>query len=176
MPGAKQIGARVQRVEDPKFILGRAQYVGDVARPNMAHLCFVRSRHADARIRRIDVSRARKAPGVLGVWTGQDTRERLRPYKPRILTDVAKSFKMSAWPLVAFDTARYVGDILVVIAAESRYLAEDAVELVEVDYEPLEAVVDVERAMRSGSPLVREEWGDNVMDVARYEAGDVDAA
>ncbi len=176
MAGAKYIGARVQRLEDPKFIRGRARYVGDLQRVNMVHLCFVRSRHAHARIRGIDLSRARSAPGVVGIWTGADTRERLGLMTPLINSELATTFKISPMPPMAFDKVRLVGDVVAVVAAEDRYLAEDAVDLIDVDYEPLEAVVDAEEAMRPGAPLVWDEWGDNIMDVGRNQTGDVDAA
>lgn len=176
MAVAKYIGARVQRVEDPKFIRGSGQYVGDMALPRMVQLAFIRSQHAHARIKKIDTARARQVPGVVGIWTGEDTKDKLDPIRPAILTDVVPRFKPCAWYPVTFDKARFVGDILGVIAADSRYIAEDALELVEIDYEELEPVADVERAMTSGGPLVHEEWGDNIMERVEHSAGDVDGA
>src|SRR5436309_1132498 len=176
MPAGKYIGARVQRVEDPKFIRGKGQYVGGMVQPGMVHVAFIRSKHAHARIKSIDVSRARKLPGVVGVWTGKDTKDRFEPIRPAILTDVVPRFKPCAWYPMTFDKARFVGDILGVVAAESRYVAEDALELIDIDFEELDPVADPERALEGGGPLVHEEWGDNVMEHVGHTAGDVDRA
>jgi carbon-monoxide dehydrogenase large subunit len=176
MPAGKLIGARVQRVEDPKFIRGKGDYVGGMVLSGMVHLAFIRSRHAHARIRHVDAKRARNLPGVIGVWTGSDTKGVLDPIRPAILQDVVPRFKACEWHPVSFDKARFVGDILGVVAADSRYLAEDAVELVELDLEELEPVADPEKALDAGGPLVHEEWGDNVMEYVEHRAGDVDEA
>ena len=176
MPAAKYIGARIQRVEDPKFLRGTGEYVGDMLLPRMVHLAFIRSRHAHARIKKVDTTQARSLPGVVGIWTGQDSKDELDPIRPAILTDVVPTFKALAWYPMSFDKARFVGDILGVVAADSRYVAEDAVDLVEVDYEELDPVTDPERAMQPGSPLVHDEWGDNIMDHVAHSSGDVDGA
>ncbi|HTY56144.1 MAG TPA: xanthine dehydrogenase family protein molybdopterin-binding subunit [Candidatus Binataceae bacterium] len=176
MPAGRFIGARLPRVEDPKFVRGTANYVGGIVLPGMVHLAFVRSRYAHARIRNVDVSKAKSLPGVVGVWTGQDTRDQIEPLRCIVNTNIVRNFKASDIHVVKFDKARYVGEILAVVAAESRYIAEDAVELIDVDYEELEPVFDVEKAMTKESPLLHEEWGDNIMDSAAHEIGKVDAA
>lgn len=176
MPAGKYIGARVQRVEDPKFVRGRGKYVDTMVLPDMVHLCFIRSEHAHARIKAIHVERARQLPGVVGIWTGKDTRDQLEPIRPAILSEVVPRFKACEWHPITFDKARFVGDILGVIAAESRYIAEDALELIDLELEELEPVSDPERALQPGGTLVHEEWGDNVMEHVQHGAGDVDKA
>ncbi len=173
MPAGKYIGARVQRVEDPRFIRGRAKYLDTLMLPGMVHLCFIRSKHAHARIKRIDTARARALPGVAGVWTGLETRDQFEPIRPAILTNVVPRFKACAWYPMTFDKARFVGDILGVVAADSRYLAEDAVELVDIELEELPPVADPEKALQGGGALVHDEWGDNVMEHIEHSAGDV---
>ena len=176
MPGAKYIGARVQRVEDPKFIRGTGQYVGDMKLPRMVHLAFLRSQHAHARIKRIDVAQARQLPSVLGVWTGQDTKDQLDPLRPSVDRAVLVNYRPSVWHAMTFDKARFVGDILGVVAAEDRYVAEDAVDLIEIEMEELEAVVDTESAMRGEGALIHDDWKNNIMDFLERSEGDVDGA
>ena len=175
MAGAKYVGARVRRVEDPKFILGNSEYVADIKLRGTVELAFIRSHHAHARIRKIDVDRARRLPGVVGVWTGQDTKDRMEPLKSLVRSDIAANYRVSVCHPITFDKARYVGDILGVVAAESRYAAEDALDLVEVEIEELEPVVDPEQAMKGG-PRVHEHWQDNVSNRLEHRAGDVDDA
>ena len=176
MPAGKYIGARVQRVEDPKFIRGKGQYVGGMVLPRMVHLAFIRSQHAHARIGNIDVTRARALPGVVGIWTGKDLKDRFEPIRPAIIPQVVPRFKACAWYPITWDKARFVGDILGVVAAESRYVAEDAVELVDIDYDELPIVSDPKKALEPGTALVHEEWGDNVMEHVEHSAGDVAGA
>ncbi len=171
----KMMGARVQRVEDPKFLCGRGEYVGDLTLPRMVELTFIRSQRAHARIVRIDVEQARRAPGVVGIWTGQDTREAVG-LMPNSASN-SPTFKLSRWHPLAVDKVRYVGETIGVIAAESRYMAEDALELVEIEYEDLEPVSDVDEARRAGAQaLVHEHWGDNILDHMAGEGGDVTGA
>ena len=167
------MGARVQRVEDPRFIRGSGQYVGDITLPRMAELTYIRSQHAHARIKRIDTQRARKMPGVLGVWTGEDTRQSVGLMPSAVRADRVPSFKQSTWHPLAVGKVRYVGETLGVIAAESRYVAEDALELVEIEYEEIDPVFDVEQALNDGGSLVHDEWGDNVLDHMAGDSGDV---
>ncbi len=176
MPAGKYIGARVQRVEDPKFLRGTADYVGGMVVPGMVHLALIRSRHAHGRIKKIDTTRARQLAGVVGIWTGADTRNLFDPIRPAILTKVVPRFKACEWYPITFDKARFVGDILGVVAAESRYIAEDALELVDIELEELEPVADVEKAVLPGAPLVHEEWGDNIMEHVEHSSGDVGGA
>src|SRR5208282_4584369 len=112
MPAGKYIGARVQRVEDPRFLRGTADYVGGMVVPGMVHLALIRSRHAHGRIKKIDTTRARQLPGVVGIWTGADTRNLFDPIRTAILTKVVPRFKPCEWYPISFDKARFVGDIL----------------------------------------------------------------
>ncbi|HZP41791.1 MAG TPA: xanthine dehydrogenase family protein molybdopterin-binding subunit [Candidatus Binatia bacterium] len=175
---AKMIGARVARVEDPRFLRGRASYVDDLKLPGTLHLAFVRSPHAHARIARIDGAAALALPGVRRVLTGADVADRIRPmgfpFRPEVFPPT--TFKQSKWPCLAVGKVRHVGEPVALVVAESRYLAEDAAELVQVEYDPLPAVVDPEQALAPGAPLVHEEFGDNLVITYAAETGDVEAA
>ncbi|HZP28212.1 MAG TPA: xanthine dehydrogenase family protein molybdopterin-binding subunit [Acidimicrobiia bacterium] len=173
---AKLVGARVKRVEDPRFLTGRGRYVGDLKLPRMAAMVVVRSLYAHARIRGIDAAAARRLPGVLAVFTGADLKERLRPLRADLDRVKNPSYKACDWYQVAWDKVRYVGDPVAIVIAEDPYTAEDAAALVEVDYEPLPALVDPEKAVAEKRVLVHEEWGDNVLCHTDFSTGDVDGA
>ena len=176
MAFAKLVGARVTRVEDARFLRGQARYVEGVRLPGMLHIAFVRSPHAHARVTAVDVSRAAAAPGVRRVFTGADIATALRPMGQPFREEVfpPSVFKQCIWPCLAIGKVRYVGEPVAAVLAESRYLAEDAAELVDVEYAVLPAVVDPEAALASGSALVHEEFGDNV--VMRVSGGSGDVA
>jgi len=175
MPTAQMFGARIQRVEDPRFLCGQAQYVEGIVLPNMLAMAFARSPHAHARILSIDASKALALPGVYRVLVGEEAKERCKPI--RVDWDFKLGqYKACDYPIIATEKVRFVGEIVAAVVATDRYVAEDAAELVEVDYEPLPAVADPERAIEEGAPLVHEEWGDNVMLTAKFEGGDVDQA
>ena len=158
------VGASVKRREDPRMITGTGQYVDDVRLVNMAYMAVLRSPHAHARIRSIDVEAARSAPGVLAVLTGADVKDRLGVVP--VAAQLPDMKVPKHYPL-AVDKVRFVGEPVAVIAAESRYQARDAVALIEVDYEPLPAVVDIEKAVQPGAPVIHEEVGQQ--DAARDE-------
>jgi carbon-monoxide dehydrogenase large subunit len=140
----------------------------------MVSAAFVQSPHAHARLRRVDASRAAALPGVVGVLTGEEAARRCRPWRG-ILTDYVGMKTPLQYPL-AVGKVRYVGEPVVAIAAVDRYVAEDACDLVEVEYEPLPAVVDPEAAMRPGAPLIDEDAGDNVIYRGGFDKGEVDRA
>lgn len=177
MAVAKMIGARVKRVEDPRFLLGKARYVEGMQLPGMLHVAFVRSAHAHARILRVDAGKAASLPGVRRIFTGADIGS-LRPMGQPFRTDVfpPSVFKQCVWPCLATGKVRYVGEPIAAVLAESRYLAEDAAEQVEVEYEPLGPVVDAEQALAPGAPLLHEEFGDNVVMKVGGGGGDADRA
>src|SRR5581483_8144619 len=127
---AKLVGARVKRVEDPRFLTGRGRYVGDLKLPRMAAMVVVRSLYAHARIRGIDAAAARRLPGVLAVFTGADLKERLRPLRADLDRVKNPSYKACDWYQVAWDKVRYVGDPVAIVIAEDPYTAEDAAALV----------------------------------------------
>ena len=172
----KLVGARVKRVEDPRFLLGKGNYVGDMTMPRMVEMAIVRSPHAHARITRIDTEKARRMPGVFAVVTGTDLRGKIRPIRAELNPEVNPNYKPCDWYALAWDKARHVGEPVAYVVAENRYIAEDAAEQVVVDWEPLEPVVDPERALKEPTSLVHDEWGDNVLNHTDYVCGDPDGA
>lgn len=169
----KLVGARVKRVEDPRFLAGKGAYVDDLRVVGLAHVAFVRSVYAHARIAAIDVAAARAVPGVVAIFTGNDLEPLVRPISA---PSRMKNYHATALPLLAAEKVRYVGEPVVAVVAESRYIAEDAVEKIEVEYDPLPAAVDPEKAAESGAPLLHEEAGSNVLLAREFARADVDAA
>lgn len=164
------IGQPIKRKEDPRLIQGISHYVDDLRLPGMLHVAFVRSVYAHAKLRGVDVSRAAKADGVVAVFTGADIAKDLGtiPVAGRI-----PGMKIPEKRALATEKVTHVGEPIAVIVATDRYRARDAVDLVEVDYEPLESVVDPEKALRKGSPVIHERWKDNVAFTWALEGGDV---
>ncbi|NJR13645.1 MAG: xanthine dehydrogenase family protein molybdopterin-binding subunit [Phyllobacteriaceae bacterium] len=164
--GMEGIGARVARKEDKRFITGAGRYTDDMVVPGMKHAVFVRSPHAHAAIKKINVKNAEKMPGVIGVLTG-----------PQIKGDGignlicgwmvhskdGSPMKMGAWSPLAVDTVRYVGDAVAVVVAETRNQAKDAAEAVEVTYKVLPAVVDAVDALKPGAPQLHPEAPNNLI-------------
>ena len=155
----KQIGESVRRFEDPRFLKGEGHYVANIELPNMAHVAILRSPHAHAKINSINTDKAAALDGVIAVYTGQD------------LIDSGVGSLISGWnvpdqnnpphfPLTA-DKARHVGDAVAALAAESAAIAEDALNLIEVDYEVLPAIVNPKAAMDEGAPQLHEEAPNN---------------
>jgi len=165
------VGAAVPRKEDARLLAGRGRYVDDLSRPGLLHAAMLRSPHAHARIVAIDTREAERLPGVAAVLTGADAARLSRPIRPLIPTPVP----LPDWCL-AVDRARFAGEPVAAVAAVDRATAEDALERIAVDYEPLPAVVDPEAALAPGAPLLYPELGTNVLwhDVLTY--GDVDGA
>ncbi len=159
-PGAaRYVGARVNRIEDARLLTGHGTFVDDISRPGMLHACFVRSDFPRAAIRGIDTAAAREQPGVRFVFTAAD----LNPgVKEQWHTSIGRASPETPRPPLAEDEVRFVGDPVALVVAETRALAEDAAELVEVDYEPLPAVVDYTQAETAGE-LVHEQHGSNVV-------------
>lgn len=167
------IGAPMRRVNDPKYITGRGQYVDDIRLPNELHLVLVRSPYAHADIAAIDVSKASAVPGVVAVVTGAEARAWLKPegaHEPLLPGRTLERYPVTP------DRARYVGDSVAAVFAESAAAAEDGAELVVVDYEPLPAVVRADDAMAGDAPVLHDGWEDNVAWHWSVEAGDVEAA
>jgi carbon-monoxide dehydrogenase large subunit len=161
----KFIGERVRRNEDARLLTGQALFVDDIEIPGMLHAAFMRSDYAHARITKIDVSAARERPGVVAVFTAADMGDDWEPGPPLVsppptVKDVTFFSRRQA-PLVK-DIIRHAGETLAVVIAESRYIAEDAVEDILVDYEPLPVVVDLEKALKPGSPLVHDDLESNL--------------
>ncbi|HEX9316898.1 MAG TPA: xanthine dehydrogenase family protein molybdopterin-binding subunit, partial [Actinomycetota bacterium] len=156
----RYVGGGVLRKEDQRLLTGQGRYVDDLAVAGMVWMAVVRSPYAHARITAVDVSEARKIPGVLAALSGEDLASDWAGPLPCVWP-VTEDIKMPPhWP-VAKDKVRYMGDAVAVVVATSRQLATDAAEAVQVDYEPLPAVTDVEAAMAEGAPLVHEDLGTN---------------
>ena len=168
-------GSGIRRREDPRLITGAATYTDDVTLPGTAHAAILRSPHAHARIGRIDTAAAAAAPGVLAVYTGRDTEGALNPL-PCAWIPPDSDVKAVAHPAIASEVVRYQGDAVAVVVAESRYQAEDALELIAVDYEPLPTVVHPERAMDAGAPQLHEDAPHNQAFHWVATGGDPDAA
>ncbi|MGH7393302.1 MAG: xanthine dehydrogenase family protein molybdopterin-binding subunit [Candidatus Rokuibacteriota bacterium] len=164
------VGARVKRPDDPRILTGRGRYVDDIALPRMVHAAFVRSPHAHARVVRVDVEAARRADGVVGVLTGAEAARACRPYRGVLLH--YKGMKTGAMQPLALDRVRCAGEPVVALAAVDRAAAEDAAQLVRVDYEPLPPVLDPDAALAPGAPLIHPELGDNLIYETRLSGGD----
>lgn len=157
-PAARYAGTRVPRVEDARLLTGHGTYVDDITRPGMLHACFVRSPFAHARINSIDTSAALTLPGVHAVFTAAD----LNPDVKEAWHAVAgKDMPDTPRPPLAEHEVKFVGDPVALVVAENRYVAEDAIELVDVDYDPLPAIADVTRAVDS-DVVVHAAYPDNV--------------
>jgi carbon-monoxide dehydrogenase large subunit len=167
----RTIGTSIQRVEDARILTGRGRYVDDVTLPGMLHAAFVRSPHAHARIKSLDASAARAMPGVTAVLTGADMQRLTNPMSIQMLP----GYKGPQFFPLATDMVRFVGDPVAIVVAENRYLAEDARDTIEVDYEPLTPVVTLEHALDPSRPAVFEELGTNVVFQDSHTYGDVDA-
>ena len=153
----KFVGERIKRREDPRLITGLGTYVDDVRIPGMLSAIIVRSPHAHAKINSIDLSAARKAPGVVAVMSGDDLKDKIGS-----LPCVAPAEHIPFHPVLALGKVRYVGEPVAVVVAADAYRAQDAADLIEVDYDPLDAVVDPEKAIAPGAPIIHEEFGTNV--------------
>jgi CO/xanthine dehydrogenase Mo-binding subunit len=166
-------GQRIKRREDPRLLAGKGRYVADLRVPGTAHAALLRSPHAHARIVQVDLDEARRAPGVLLAAAGRDLGPFARPL-PQVVPHPALR---SAMPMpLAVDRARFVGEAVAVVVAGDRYQAEDALERIRVEYDPLPAVVDPARALAQGAPVLHEALGDNLAARWSVRSADVDAA
>jgi aerobic carbon-monoxide dehydrogenase large subunit len=167
------IGSRTKRKEDVRLLRGIGKYVGDIQRPGMVHAVILRSTHAHAGILKIDATAALTVPGVLGVLTAADM-PGLKTIPMR--TGIIPGLERSQQTPIATTKVRYVGDPVAVLVADSRYLAEDALELIDVEYQPLGVVTDARRGMESGSPQLHDATLNNVAGNFQVNVGDIDAA
>ncbi|MDX1413307.1 MAG: xanthine dehydrogenase family protein molybdopterin-binding subunit [Candidatus Promineifilaceae bacterium] len=158
----KYTGQSVRRYEDPRFIQGRGKYVANLTLPNMAYLAIKRSPYAHARILNIDTSAAEALDGVVGVVTKDDMLAEDSPCGPLPCGWQVPDLKVPQNDVFQVDKVRHVGDRVVAVVAESPAIAQDALDLIEVDYEPLPAVVDARKAMDPGAPLVHDDVENNV--------------
>jgi aerobic carbon-monoxide dehydrogenase large subunit len=174
--GAKQFGARVARIEDPALLTGRARYVDDIRLPGVLHACFVRSPHPHARIDGIDAAAARAMPGVHAVLTADDMPGRLAtdPIPTPVPNPAITAMRTQL--ALARDEVCYVGEVVAVVIADNRYLAEDAAAAVSVVYEPLAAVSDCRDAVAPGAVRSHHDLTTNVAAFVPMSYGDVDRA
>jgi 2-furoyl-CoA dehydrogenase large subunit len=164
------IGSSAPSKEAPRHVAGRGRYVDDLVLPRMLHACVLRSPYAHARIASVRTA----APPVRGILTPQDIKTLSRPFKPgRYAAGLRVPIPEYA---TAIDKVRYVGEPVAMVAADSRAAAEDALELIEVEYEPLTAVGSPEAATADGAPLIYEELGSNIAWQGQVSYGDVDGA
>ncbi len=168
-------GERVTRNEDPRLLAGRGMYVDDIHLPGLLHAAFVRSPHAHARIVRIDTAAARALPGVVAVYASADLPEGIRGPLPRLIPHPALIHHKTQVALVG-TFVHHAGEPIAMVVAESRYLAEDGADLVEVEFEALPAAVDLEQAARPGSPTVHEDLETNVAAHHTQRVGNVEEA
>ena len=170
----RYIGQPSPRADAARLLQGRGRFVDDVTLPRMVHAAFVRSPHAHARILSIDTDDGRAMPGVVAIYTGADLAAHVTPYVG-VLTHMAGLRSAPQHPL-AIDVARWQGEPVVMVIATSRALAEDACELVMVDYDPLPAVLDTEGALAPDATLVHPDFKSNLAWERHVTAGDIDAA
>ena len=175
-------GSGIRRREDPRLITGSATYTHDIVLPGMVHAAMLRSSHAHARITRIDTEKAKTAPGVVAVYTGADIEGALQPVPCAWLLPDSQ-LRVAPYPCIATDTVRYTGDIVAVVVAETPYQAYDALDLIEVDYEPLPTVTDPEKAAGADAPQLhaKDINGDDISGNQAFHwtvagGGDLDAA
>jgi carbon-monoxide dehydrogenase large subunit len=173
------IGQRIKRNEDPRLLTGQALFVDDVDLPGMLHAAFLRSDYAHARLRSIDASAARRRPGVVAVYTAEDMGSAWRHGPPLVVpppTIQEILFHTRTQVSLVKDKVRHAGEALAVVIADNRYIAEDALEDIQVDLEPLGAVIDLEQALEPGAPLVHDDLDSNLAAHLVQDKGDYAAA
>lgn len=174
----RYFGQRLIRNEDPVLLTGQALFTDDVHLPGMLHVAFKRSDYAHARIRRIDVGAARQRPGVVAVYTAADLGAYWKPGPLLVPPPPVEGavFNVRTQVPLARDKVRHVGEPIVMVVAENRYIAEDALEDIIVEYEPLPAVVDLEKALAPDAPLIHEDLDQNLAAHIIQRKGDYEAA
>jgi carbon-monoxide dehydrogenase large subunit len=172
---AKVIGKRVRRNEDPRLLTGQALFVDDVELPGMLHAAFLRSEYAHARLKGVDVAAALEREGVIAVFTAEDMGDAWSPGPPLVIPpptiEDVEFHTRTQVPLVK-DKVRHAGEPIAIVIAESRYIAEDALDDIVVELEPLEVVADIEHALDPDAPLVHEDLESNLAAHLTQEKGD----
>jgi carbon-monoxide dehydrogenase large subunit len=166
------LGKRIKRREDPRLITGTATYTDDIQLPGMQYASFVRSPYGAAKIKNIDAKAALELPGVVAVYTYED----IAHLGPVPCGASLPGLRVPHHHLLAKDRVYFVGHPVAVVVATDRYIARDGAEAVEVDYEPVDAVSDPEKAIAPGAPPVHPEWPDNTSFTFTQKGGDTDAA
>src|SRR5581483_8536016 len=170
---AKYIGQKVKRTEDPRLIQGIGHYVDDIRLADTLHVAILRSQYAHAKINSINIDAAKSAPGVVAVYTGSDVEGRVG-YVP--CAAALPDLKVPKYPVLALDKVIFVGQPIAAVVATDKYKARDAVDLIEIDYDPLDVVSDVEAGAKADSPVIHKEFGTNVAYLHSAGVGDVEAA
>jgi carbon-monoxide dehydrogenase large subunit len=172
MKGAtKYIGMSRKRTEDPLLLMGKAKYVDDITLPGVVEVAFLRSTHAHADIKHVNLEKAKSHPDCIRIITSADLDGGTITY-----ADHQGNLKPVPTPFLAGEKVRFVGEIIAAVVAPSRYIAEDIVDLIEVEYEPLPVLSDVDEAMRPGAEQIHEEVPGNVFFSETFYKGDVDKA
>ena len=171
----RMFGSGIRRREDPRLITGRASYTDDITLPGMAYAAILRSPYAHANITSIDPSEAKCQPGVIAVYTGKDIEGHLNPIPCAWLIPDSNLITPDH-PAIAKDKVRYVGDAVAVVVAESRYQAEDALEHIDVDYEPLDATINPKASTQDGTPQVHDDVPNNIAFKWTVAGGEIDEA
>ena len=176
----RYFGERIKRNEDPRLLTGQGLYVDDVDLPNMLHAAFLRSPYAHAKINNIDVSQALQRAGVIGIYTANDLGDYWKPgpllVSPPPVKDIVFNEKTQVPLARSGEKVKFAGEPIAMVLAESRYIAEDALSDIQIDYEPLEAVVDLEKALQSDSAIIHEEIGSNIAAHVVQTEGDYESA
>jgi aerobic carbon-monoxide dehydrogenase large subunit len=172
---SQMIGASIKRREDPRLVTGTSNYVDDIPQTAVVHMHVVRSSEAHARILGIDTARAKEADGVIAIFTGKDLRPEFGAPLPVTVCFVPEKKYPNHYP-IALDKVHYVGEPIAIVLASSRAAAEDAGERLEVRYESLPPVLDMEKAIEKDAPLIHEELGSNLSYDMKVAAGDIEAA
>src|SRR5688572_29494370 len=165
---ASWVGQPIKRREDRRLLTGKGRYLADLDLPRTAHVAILRSPHAHARLVRIDTTGSQVAEGVLAVVTGRDLVRTTRPFPNRL-----PFLRPLEYYALAIDRVRFVGEPVAAVVAESAYLAEDALEQIQVEYEPLPVVADLEQAQAPTAPRLYEQWPDNLLTRRTFSVGDV---
>lgn len=167
------IGKTVLRREDSYLLRGKAQFLDDLPEPkNLIHIAFVTSPYARADILSIDAAAALALPGVIGVLTGKDLVDDIKTFAPVIELDGYRDVRR---PVVAVNRVNFVGETVAIILAETPYVAQDALDLVEVDYDPLPSVAEIKEALKPEAPVLHQHLGDNLIFKSSFETKDFDA-
>src|SRR5499433_525169 len=169
----KFVGQSVKRTEDPRLIQGLAHYVDDIKLADTLHAAFLRSIYAHARIKKIDTTAAMKLPGVVAVYTGKDISQKIGPVP---CGAAIPEMKVPDHRVLATNKVYWVGHPVALVVAENKYIARDAVDLIQVDYEELPPVLDEEKAADPKSPIIHDKIGSNVAYKLTAGEGDIEAA
>ncbi|MEH6992320.1 xanthine dehydrogenase family protein molybdopterin-binding subunit [Neobacillus drentensis] len=181
----KYVGQSIKRKEDYRLVTGTGQFVADIKLAGMLEAVFVRSPQAHAIIRHIDTSKAKELPGVHIILIGNDIKEKINPITqfeshsavpPNVAKEINPKIQFNAESVLAVDKVMYVGQPVAVVVAENRYIAEDAADLIKVEYEQLKPIVDPFEAMKEGSPLVHEQVDQNIQMEFHLSIGDAKQA